>query len=398
MDEIAFSGSGTNQDIQIEDQGPILPGYVPYLSLVYKLIVTTVILLLSGWVVFTIKITQSLHKPHNIFVANLLMSGMITTLSGCLIACTMITSFQLGIESFVSCFAYKFRLLPIHVNNMSFMIIAADKVFAIKYPFKYRRKMKPRVVTAVIVSVWLLALIPTAQTIIFDASGYNPNVEYGTCLADGTAFLEAVIIFITPLILSPILTVILNIYLAIKAHHVHKQIEKETRLAGTIDSPSERMITLKKKQSSIKRHRKPLITLLVVVLGSSFIGLTFTPLYLLGRFLSWFSSLSRSHGISCCSKHALCSAVTPTTCIWAVLQTSPRANGEALEQDFEDKQDKCSCPTATKDRMDVNMYLLMTVKIIAELYVIIYSSLQCVYCSTTVLLSLNSNNAFTSEN
>jgi len=165
------------------------------------------------------------------------------------------------------------------------MIIAADKVFAIKYPFKYRRKMKPRVVTAVIVGAWLLALIPTAQTIIFDASGYNPNVEYGTCLADGTAFLEAVIIFITPLILSPILTVILNIYLAIKAHHVHKQIEKETRLAGTIDSPSERMTALKKKQSSIKRHRKPLITLLVVVLGSTFIGLTFTPLYLLGRFL-----------------------------------------------------------------------------------------------------------------
>ena len=148
MNEIAFSGSGTNQDIQIDDQGPVLPGYVPYLSLVYKLVVRTVILLL---VVFTIKTTRSLHKPHNIFVANLLMSGMITTLSGCLIACTMITSFQLGVEPFVSCFAYKFRLLPIHVYNMSFMIFAANKVFAIKYPFKYRRKMKPRVVTAVIV-------------------------------------------------------------------------------------------------------------------------------------------------------------------------------------------------------------------------------------------------------
>ena len=60
---------------------------------------------------------------------------------------------------------------------------------------------------------------------------------------------------------------------------------KETRLAGSIDSPSEQMIALKKKQSSIKRHRKPLITLLVVVLSNVFIGLIFTPLYLLGRYL-----------------------------------------------------------------------------------------------------------------
>jgi len=285
MDEITFSGFGNNQDIQIDDQGSVLPGYVPYLSLVYKLIATTVILLLSGWVVFTIKVTKSLHKPHNIFVANLLISGMMTALSGCLIASTMIISFQLGVKSLVSCFAYKYRLLPLHVNNMSFMIIAADKVFAIKYPFKYRRKMKPRVVAAVVVGVWLIALIPTVQTIIFDISGYISKTEYGTCLADGTAFLEAVIIFITPIILSPILTIILNIYLAIKAHHIHRQIEKETKLAGTIDSPSERMTALKKKQSGIKRHRKPLITLLVIVLGSTFIGLTFTPLYLLGRFL-----------------------------------------------------------------------------------------------------------------
>ena len=66
---------------------------------VFELIGTTVILLLSGWVVYTVKTTQSLHKPHNIyFVANLLVSGMIATLTGCLIASTMMISFQLGVE------------------------------------------------------------------------------------------------------------------------------------------------------------------------------------------------------------------------------------------------------------------------------------------------------------
>ena len=51
--------------------------YFPYLSLVCKTATTIVILLLSGWVVYTIKTTRHLHKPHNIFVPHLLVAGMI---------------------------------------------------------------------------------------------------------------------------------------------------------------------------------------------------------------------------------------------------------------------------------------------------------------------------------
>ena len=48
MSRITYSGLGSDQ--VIDDQGSVLPGYVPYLSFVFKLIATTVILLLSGWV------------------------------------------------------------------------------------------------------------------------------------------------------------------------------------------------------------------------------------------------------------------------------------------------------------------------------------------------------------
>ena len=54
--------------------------------------------------------------------------------------------------------------------------------------------MKPHVVAAVVIDAWLLALILTAQTIIFDVSGYIQATEYGTCLVNGTAFIESVII------------------------------------------------------------------------------------------------------------------------------------------------------------------------------------------------------------
>ena len=277
-----YSGSGTNQEI--DDQGSILPGYVPYLSLVFKMIATTVISLLSGWVVYTIKTTRSLHKPHNIFVANLLVSGMITSLSDCLISSTMIISFALGVESFIGCFVLKFRLLPFYVNNMSFVIIAADKVVAIRFPFKHKRMMTSRVVAVVISGAWLIAIIPTAYTITFDVDGVTDVPQYGACLFEGNAFVEAVVIFIIPMVVASILTILLNVRLAIKAFQVHRLIERETRLAG-VNSQSTNLSVLRKKLCTIKRNRKPIITLFVVIFGSVSIPLLFTPFLILGRFL-----------------------------------------------------------------------------------------------------------------
>ena len=279
----SYSGSGTNQNI--DQKGSVLPGYVPYLSLVFKLIATTVILLLSGWVVYTIKTTRSLHKPHNVLVANLLVSGMIAPLIGCTVASTMIISYQLGVESFIDCSALRLYLLPAHVNNMSLVIIAADKVLAITSPFKHKRMKTPRVVAAVITGAWLLALLPTALIFAFVADGYSEVAEYGICLPQGAALLQITIIYLVPIMLGPVLAIALNVYLAIKAYKVHKQIKNETRLAGTTDSQSERVTSLRKIQRNIMRHKKPIITLLVVVFGSTAISLFFSIWYLLGRIL-----------------------------------------------------------------------------------------------------------------
>jgi len=219
------------------------------------------------------------------FVANLLVSGMITTVSDCLqfISSTMIISFALGMESFIGCFAYKLQMLSFFINNMSFVMIATDKVVAIRFPFKHRRMVTPRVVAAVISASWLLAAIPTAYTIIVNVDGVTDKPEYGACLFEGNAYVEAILTFMMPMIVATILTIILNLQLAIKASQVQRQIERETRLSG--NSQSEKICTLKKKQHATKQNRKPVITLLIVVLGSAFIPLLFTPLLILGRFI-----------------------------------------------------------------------------------------------------------------
>ena len=275
------SGSGTN--LEIDDQGPVLPRYVPYLSLVFKLIATTVHLLLASWVVFTIKATRSLHKSHNIFVANLLISGAIATLSACLTASAMVISFQLGAESFIGCTLFKCLLLPLHVNIMSLVIIAADKVLAITSPFKHKRMMTPRVVAAVISGSWLLAVIPTVYSIITVSKGIEV-LEYGACILEENSFVAFVLAFLLPMVISSIITVILNVKLTIKAYQVHKQIEKETRLFGQSDG----ITALKKKQRNIRRNRKPIITLLVVIFGSVFISIIITVLYIVGGL--WITS------------------------------------------------------------------------------------------------------------
>ena len=63
---------------------------------------------------------------------------MIAILLFCLIAVSIIIGFQLGVDSFISCFMLKIGFFPVQVNNMTFVLIAADKVIAITLPFKYK--------------------------------------------------------------------------------------------------------------------------------------------------------------------------------------------------------------------------------------------------------------------
>ena len=284
MNGMDYSGSVANQII--DEAEPLLPYYVPYLSLVFKLLATAVNLMFSGWVVYTISTTRSLHKPHNIFVANLLISGMIAVLTGCLIASTMMISYQVGVEPFFDCSAIKLYFIPFHVSNMSIVIIAADKVVAISSPFKYRRMMKPRVMAAIIGGTWLLAFIPTILSMILDVDGYFQVAKYGICIAEGAALVEATMIYVIPLIIAPVFTITLNVYLSIKVFKIYQKIESETRPAGTTtNNQPKRVTTLERKQRSIMRHKKPIVTLLIVVIGSVAINLLFPVFFFLGRVL-----------------------------------------------------------------------------------------------------------------
>ena len=225
---------------------------------------------------------RSLHKPHNIFVANLLVSGAIATLGFSLIVCTMIISYQLGVESIASCTMFICMLLPVHVNNMSTVLIAADKALAITSPFKHKRMMTSRIVAVIISGVWLVAVVPTVFGIVTIHEDVVTNVpKYGVCVLVEDAYSGYVLAIAVPLTVQSACTISLNVYLAKIAIQVRKQIEKETRLSGE----SEKVTALKKKQRNIRRNMKPIITLLVVTIANTLRFLIFVVLFFLGRVL-----------------------------------------------------------------------------------------------------------------
>jgi len=197
----------------------------------------------------------------------------------------MIISFQLGV---ISCFMLKIAFFLIRVNSMTFALIAADKVIVITLPFKYKRIMLSCAVATIISGVWLLALVPIAGSIILNVNGVTDVPEFGACVFKGDAFTEHFLVNIMPGIVDSILTITLNIYLAVMAYQIHKQIEKETRLSGGSSSQSERVTALKRKQHNMRQNLKPLITLLVVIFSNVLIILVFSVLHMMGKNSSVF--------------------------------------------------------------------------------------------------------------
>ena len=272
--------SGSDKETATTDDHNIhLPTWLAYLSLGFKIISTVIIVLMAGWVLITIKITKSLQKIHNIYVANLMITDIIGASSSLLLTGTMMIGNFTGMGDFIGCNVFKFLLFPAVIVHFTLIMISVDKVIAITFPLRYHEIMKPRVVFGIIITKWVLAILLFLHN-LFNLKGFTKMAKYGTCKAmDGSLF-ESVMAYLLPMFLACLLTTILNIYLTIKAYQVYKRIQEESKLSGGHSGDNNLLKTLKKKHVTIKKHLKPMTTLLVVVLGSAIIGLLFPLLYI----------------------------------------------------------------------------------------------------------------------
>ena len=197
---MCYVTSSTNQEI--EDS--VLPEYFPYLSLMFSLIATTVILLLSGWVVYTIRTKTSLYKPNSIFAANLLVSDMIVAVLIFIIQCSMMINYQFGVKLFLSCYAYKFAVLSLLlVINFSIAILVLDTLIAMLFPSMYQRMKTSYVAAAIVSAKWLLAVIlAIVYMVVFDCDDVLGVPGYGACVFERKTYIETVNKSLTKFVVS----------------------------------------------------------------------------------------------------------------------------------------------------------------------------------------------------
>ena len=240
---------------------------------------TLIVFLMASLVLVTINTTRRLHRPHNIFVANLMITDMILAVLFYVMSAIMTIGYAIGAGDFISCNVYYFLFHPIVVLHFTILMISVDKVIAIRFPFKHKRIMTTSVTLSICVILWPLSMALTAH-LLFNSDNYVEVSEYGTCTY-GNAFVETITTYATPVFMETIITMSLNVYLAIKTYQVNKQIQKETRLSGS----TSQVEALKRKQHKLKHHIKPIKTLLVILFGNYSIGVLFLTLYIPGEVL-----------------------------------------------------------------------------------------------------------------
>jgi len=273
MEEDNTPYSGSN-DEQIFTPDSTLVTYLSYLSWGFKLVATLVITLLAGWIVATIRNTRRLRYPHNTFVANLMVTDIALAILTAVQSSVIMLEDKIG-QDLIGCNVFQFFLFPAVEIYFMFFVISVDKTIAIMFPFKYRKIMTSRFVKLIIAVTWFLSFALFIRK-LFNPAGYQKVEEFGACLPIGATFLETVFTHILPTFIASLLTVSMDIFLSIKAYQVNKQIQKEVKLSGT----TTQLPALKQKQANIKRNLKPLITLLVVITGSTLVGLLFPLMYI----------------------------------------------------------------------------------------------------------------------
>jgi len=280
IDEVSGDHSGSYH--RTTDDSIHLPAYLAYLSLGFKGICTVIIMLMAGWIIVTIKTTRSLHNNNNIYVANLMIASGMGSMIVTSLSVIITISYFIGVKDFISCNVYVFLHFPSFTIQLTILMISIDKVIIIAFLLRHSIIMKPRVVFSIISAMWVSAIVVFVQH-LFNSNGFTKVAEFSICHST-----ESNVILLTvglPLLVNHVLVSFLNIYLTIKAYKIHKQIENEGKLSGGHNRDNDQLKSLKKKQANIRKRLKLMITLLVIILASSFIGLLFPILYLPTVFL-----------------------------------------------------------------------------------------------------------------
>ena len=265
--------SGSTDTFMISDDGAGILKYVDYVTLVFRLAGTLFTIGMGSLVISTILKTRSLHNVHNILIVNLMVADIVAVVVYGFQNTGMMVSYIIGIQDPFRCDVLRFTLFPIIVIMYTFVMISVEKFIGIKYALRYKAIVTHRRVYQAIATGWITALLFKLIGLIYElivGTEYDKSSQFGFCFVKQDSFIAILFTPIVPIFLAFCMTIILDAYVSIKAYQVYKRIQKEN---------GEDKQMSKDKLNKILRQFKPMITLLVTILGSTTIAVIICIIY-----------------------------------------------------------------------------------------------------------------------
>ena len=256
-----------------KDDGVDIPEYVDYVIVLYHLASTVFVVGLGSLIISTILQYRSLRNVHNILIINLMVADIIAIIAYAFQNIGMTVSYIIGIQDPFRCDVLKFFFFPVMVMMYTFVMLSVEKFIAIKYALRHRAIVTHRRVYRAIAAGWITAVLLRLMKLIYElivGMEHHKLARYGLCLEREASFINLLFGLAIPVFLAFSITIPLDVYLSIKAYQVYKRIQKEN--GGDIQAS-------KDKHNKILRQLKPMITLVVTILGSTAIAVIVTVIY-----------------------------------------------------------------------------------------------------------------------
>ena len=141
-------------------------------------------------------------------------------------------------------------------------MLSVDKFIAIKFALRYKAIVTHRRAYQAIAAGWIFGMLFRLARLIYEitfGTVHHKSSQFGSCIIEEGSILVSLFSALLLIIITCGITITLDVYLAIKAYKVYKRIQKEN---------GEQVQMSKDKLKKILQQLKPLITLLVSILGN----------------------------------------------------------------------------------------------------------------------------------
>ena len=188
-----------------------VPLVATHLSLLFFLISIPATVTPPAVIIHIIRKTEELHTKYCLFLVNLLIGDILNAIRYCFRIIIMVL-YLLNIRIYINFDTiYIVLSIPWVAIQYSLVLLAIDRVVGVAFPYHYRNIMKPRVVYALIASVWIIAAVLLFLSRIILGPSYLVW-QYGAFIPPSGAF-GAFIQHLLPQVASAIMIIGTNVYL-----------------------------------------------------------------------------------------------------------------------------------------------------------------------------------------